>query len=227
MFRHYTAPHIANLVVHIAAGTLALGLGLIALLSRKGGPLHTRAGRLFLYAYSVVVATAAIGILVFDFRSFLAVVTILSLYDVFAGYRALKLRGRHPRLIDNAVATLGLLAPLIFIASMHYLRKPWSPILTWSILSGLITISLYDLLRNVMASSWLARTWIQEHLVKMIGAYIAITSAFAATVFPQLMPWSAIVPSALGLITARGFIVIRFKIPPVSPANYTPTSFLD
>lgn len=214
MFRHYTAPHIANLVVHIAAGTLALGLGLIALLSRKGGPLHTRAGRLFLYAYSVVVATATIGILVFDFRSFLAVVTILSLYNVFAGYRALQLRGRRPRPIDNAVSVLGLLAPLIFIASMHYLHKPWSPVLTWSILSGLLALSLYDLLRNVTPLSWLSRTWLQEHLVKMICAYVAITSAFAATVFPQFMPWSAIVPSVLGLITARGFIALRFKVSP-------------
>jgi hypothetical protein len=203
----HTPLHWINIGIHILFGTAALVLGMVAICSRKGGPLHIRAGRLFLYAYLVVVFTATIGLLVFDFRSFLAVVTLLSFYDVFAGYRALQLRGRRPQAVDRIAAVLGLAAPWIFIITMRYLRQPWNPILTWSILGGLLAISGYDLLRNVLPESWLKRVWVQEHLYKMMSAYIAITSAFAGTVFARYMPWSAILPSVLGFATIVGFLI--------------------
>ena len=203
----HTPLHWTNLAIHIAFGTASLGLGLVAICSSKGGWLHIRAGKLFVYAYLVVVITAAIGLLVFDFRSFLAVVTLLSFYDVFAGYRALQLRGERPRTIDRIASVAGALTPWIFILIMGRLHRPWSPVLTWSILGGLMLMSGYDLLRNVLSIKWLRTVWIQEHLVKMMGAYIAITSAFGGTVFVRYMPWSAIVPSVVGLAVIGGFLI--------------------
>jgi uncharacterized membrane protein len=102
----------------------------------------------------------------------------------------------------------GALAPWIFIAIMHYLHQPWSPVLTWSILGGLVLMSGYDLLRHVLPLGWLKRVWVQEHLVKMMSAYIAITSAFSGTVFSRFMPWAAVVPSVLGLAVICGFLLI-------------------
>jgi len=207
MFHNYSAPHIANILLHIVAGTLALSLGLIAILSRKGGRLHTRSGLLFVYAYTIVVVTAIIGIFIFDFRSFLLVVTILSLYDVFAGYRALQLRGRRPQPVDTLISAIAFFSPWLFIAYMHYLHRPWAPVLTWSILGGLLLISGYDLLRNILPLRWLQGVWVQEHLYKMMSAYIAISSAFAATVFPQYMPWAALLPSTIGFTVILGFFI--------------------
>jgi uncharacterized membrane protein len=204
----HTLPHTVNIAIHIGCGTLALCLGLIAILSRKGGPLHIRAGRWFIYAYGIVVVTAMVGLIVFDFRSFLAVVTLLSLYDVFAGYRALQLRGRRPQAIDKAASVVGALAPWLFIAIMRYFARPWSPVLTWSILGGLVLMSGYDLLRNILPAAWLKKVWVQEHLVKMMSAYIAITSAFAGTVFSNFMPWAAIIPSVLGIAVMCGFLLV-------------------
>jgi uncharacterized membrane protein len=208
----HSLPHWINIGVHVVCGTAALCLGMIAIASRKGGRVHVRAGRMFLYAYGVVVATAAIGLLVFEFRSFLAVVTLLSFYDVFAGYRALRLRGRRPQAVDKLASVIGALAPWIFISIMRYLHKPWSPVLTWSILSGLVLISGYDLLRNVLPLAWLKRVWVQEHLVKMMMAYIAISSAFASTVFPLFMPWAAIIPSVLGFAVIGRFLVVGPRV---------------
>ena len=207
MFRTYSLAHSLNLLVHILAGTLALGVGLIAIIASKRGRLHRRAGKLFLYTYSVVVTTAIFGLLVFNFRSFLAVVTILSLYDVFSGYRALQLRGRRPQWFDTLFAATGALTPWIFITAMRHLHRPWAPVLTWSILGGLILISGYDLLRNVLPERWLRKVWIYEHLYKMMSAYIAITSAFAGTVFVRYMPWSAVAPSAIGFTVIAGFFI--------------------
>jgi hypothetical protein len=203
----HTPLHWTNLGIHVLFGVAALGLGLAAICSRKGSPFHIRAGRLFLYAYLMVVLTAIVGLLAFDFRSFLAVVTLLSFYDAFAGYRALQLRGRRPQAVDRVASIVGLLTPWIFIATMRRLHQPWSPVLTWSILGGLVAVSAYDLLRNVLPDAWLKRVWVQEHFVKMMSAYVAITSAFAGTVFARYMPWAAIVPSVAGATMACGFLI--------------------
>lgn len=203
----HTPLHWTNLGIHVLFGAAALGLGLAAILSRKGSPFHIRSGRLFLYSYLIVILTAIVGLIAFDFRSFLAVVTLLSFYDVFAGYRALRLRGRRPRAVDRIASVVGLSTPWIFIALMRRLHQPWSPVLTWSILGGLVAISGYDLLRNFLPAAWLKRVWVQEHLVKMMSAYIAITSAFAGTVFARYMPWAAIVPSIVGTTITCGFLI--------------------
>lgn len=82
---------------------------------------------------------------------------------------------------------------------MHRLHQPWVLSLTWSILGALVATSVYDLLRTVLPICWLRRTWVQERrLFKMMGADIAIASAFAGTVFQRYMPWLAAVPSLFG-----------------------------
>jgi len=48
------------LAIHIAAGGLAIVLGAIALLAKKGGNIHRRSGLLFVYAMLVLGATAAL-----------------------------------------------------------------------------------------------------------------------------------------------------------------------
>jgi hypothetical protein len=203
----HTPLHWTNLGIHVLFGVAALGLGLAAICSSKGSAFHIRSGRLFLYAYLIVILTAIVGLIAFDFRSFLAVVTLLSFYDAFAGYRALQLRGTRPRAVDRVASVVGLLTPWIFIAIMRRLHQPWSPVLTWSILGGLVSVSGYDFLRNFLPGAWLKRVWIQEHLVKMMSAYISITSAFAGTIFPHYMPWAAIVPSVVGTTIACGFLI--------------------
>jgi uncharacterized membrane protein len=208
MLHNHTPLHWLNLVIHVVFGAAALLLGLVAILSSKGGRVHRRSGMLFLYAYVVVIVTALIGLLVFDFRSFLAVVTVLSFYDAFAGYRALQLRGRRPETIDRIASVLGMCTPWIFIAVMRQLHRTWAPVLTWSILGGLVAMSGYDLLRNVLPLAWLRRVWVQEHLLKMMGAYIAITSAAAGTIFPSALPWAAVIPSVIGTAVGWGFVIV-------------------
>ena len=50
-----------TLLLHIAAGGLALVFGYVALYARKGAPLHRRSGRLFVYA---MLAMGAFGTLI-------------------------------------------------------------------------------------------------------------------------------------------------------------------
>jgi len=48
------------LPIHIAAGGLAIVLGAVALLVKKGGTIHRRSGLVFVYAMFVLGITAAI-----------------------------------------------------------------------------------------------------------------------------------------------------------------------
>jgi len=207
MFHGYTSAHVANILFHILGGTVALAAGLVAILSRKGSRLHIRAGRAFIYAYILIVITAILGIVVFEFRSFLAVATIASAYDVFAGYRALRLRGRRPQPQDILASALAFMAPGIFLFAMHVLHKPWSPALTWSVLGGILALSAYDLARLWLPLHWLQRAWLHEHLYKMLAAYIAITATAGATIFPHFQPWSALIPVILGEAATLGFLL--------------------
>ncbi len=207
MFFHYSSTHIANILLHICGASVAMAAGLLAIVSGKRGRLHRWAGRAFVWGYGVVLFTAVMGVAVFEFRSFLAVATVASSYGVFSGYRAVRLRGRRPEAVDRLAAMVALAAPATFVAAMHVLVKPWAPVLTWTVLGGLLLMSGYDLLRGVLPATWLEATWVHEHLFKMIGAFDALTATFAGTVFPQFQPWSALVPNVAGTLLIAGFFV--------------------
>jgi len=207
VFIGYSFAHVANILLHILGGTIALGAGIVALIAQKGGRLHIRSGRVFIYAYSVIVVSAIFGVLIFEFRSFLAVATIASAYDVFAGYRALRLRGERPQTPDIIASLIVFAAAGVFVLAIHALNKPWSPGLTWSVLGGVLLLSVYDLLRLRLPSAWLRRVWVQEHLYKMLAAYIAVTATAGATIFPRLQPWSALVPVIIGEAATAAFLI--------------------
>ena len=206
MLYGYTPPHIANIAVHVIAGVTVIISGTVAVFSAKGGRLHIRAGRIFMFAYIAVVVTALLGVVVFEFRSFLAIATIASSYDVFAGYRSLRLRGRRPQSLDLVLSLVALLAPLAFVFAIRALHKPWSPALTWSVLGGLMGLAAYDLLRAVLPQSWLRSVWLQEHLYKMMAAFIAAAATGAATIFPHWAPWPALVPVIAGEVLTVYFL---------------------
>jgi hypothetical protein len=198
MLPGHTPAHIANIAVHVIAGVTVIVCGTVAVSSAKGGRLHVTAGQMFMFAYIALVFTAVLGVVVFEFRSFLTIAIIASSYDVFAGYRSLRLRGRRPHSVDLVLSVVALLAPLAFVFAFRALHKPWSPALTWSVLGGLMGLAAYDLLRAVLPSSWLRSVWLQEHLYKMMAAFIATAATGAATIFPRWAPWSALVPVIAG-----------------------------
>ena len=77
----------------------------------------------------------------------------------------------------------------------------------YSTLGALVAVAAYDLVRFAFPRAWFRRLWLYEHLIKMIGAYNAVVSAFAGTVFPGWQPFSQMAPSIAGLIALIGFIV--------------------
>ena len=96
------------LVIHIAAGSVALLTAFVALVTPKGGVIHVRAGRVYAIGMTLIFLTA-IPLAILGASVFLLLIAFFSFYLVFAGWRFARNRSRRPQAVDwIAVAILGL-----------------------------------------------------------------------------------------------------------------------
>src|SRR5437867_12217898 len=90
-------------LIHISAGTIALLLAPLAMLTVKGGRAHRRWGKIYFRAMAVVAATAVVMAL-WRPQIFLALLAVFSFYMAFAGYRTLSRKrpaqGEGPKALD-------------------------------------------------------------------------------------------------------------------------------
>jgi hypothetical protein len=216
--------HSTNILIHITAGTVALLLGTIALISRKGNKIHRKSGLLFLLALLFVIATGLIGVFVFGRNTFLLVITLLSAYQGFSGFRTIQTKSNKPALIDITMAIITLVSAFYFLYYFKKIGMMWSPVIIYSTVGWLVTIIAYDFLRYLIPSTQYKRTWFYEHIVKMIAAFGAITSAFTGTLFPDYQPYSQFLPSVLGMLLMVGFILYYKRQTFIQTANDTRTA---
>lgn len=194
----------ATLLVHIAFGFVALGAGAVAILTRKGGQRHRRAGRAYVYAMTGVAATA-LALYPLEpspTRLFLALVAVFSYYFVFSGYRVLgrKRPTAEPAMPDWVAVGLVLLAGggLIAYGGLMATRgAQFAPILL--VFGGIGTLFGAADLRAFRRPDAVDRHWSMTHLTRMGGGYIATVTAFTSVNFlflPTLARWLA--PTAIG-----------------------------
>lgn len=205
--------HALNIYVHVAAGSLALILGLIALISQKGGSRHRKSGRIFLYVLSIVILTGLVGVFVFKRHSFLLLITLLSGYVGFSGFRTLKLKSNIPQLTDILASIIALGGLGYFWIYYQQQGMFWAPVVTYSAVGALCIVLLYDWGRYAISRSFYQRhqLWQYEHIYKMISAFSALLSAFAGTVLPNLQPHSQYLPSVVGVWLIIGWIVKTYR----------------
>ena len=96
------------LVIHIAAGSVALTTALLALATAKGGVNHVRAGRVYAVAMALVCG-AALPLAILGADALLSLIAVFSFYLVFAGWRFARNRSGRPQPVDwVAAAVMGL-----------------------------------------------------------------------------------------------------------------------
>ncbi|MDJ0646390.1 MAG: hypothetical protein QNJ57_10450 [Flavobacteriaceae bacterium] len=200
-------------MLHILTGSIALILGLIALVSTKGFKVHNTSGNYFLRFISIVILTGLIGVFVFGRNTFLLVITVLSGYVSFSGYRVLLLKSNAPKRIDILIAIISLLVLAYFLYYFKSIGMIWSPIIIYSTVGALLFVITYDFLRYLIPRKKYKkyRIWIYEHIYKMTSAFAALLSAFIGTVFEKYQPHSQYLPSALGMLIIFGFMVYTYK----------------
>ncbi len=205
--------HKSNILLHIITGSIALLLGIIALVSTKGGKTHNTSGKYFLRLILIVILTGLIGVFVFGRNTFLLVITVLSGYVSFSGYRILLLKSNTPKKIDLLAAIISLLTLVYFLYYFKSIGMIWSPIIIYSTVGAILFIITYDLLRYLIPKKRYKkhRIWIYEHIYKMTSAFSALFAAFTGTVFEKYQPHSQYLPSLIGILIIIGFIIYVYK----------------
>jgi hypothetical protein len=183
--------------IHAAFGGLALLAGLVALLARKGKAIHKKSGILFYYTMLISAIMALIISTLPNHKSpFLFSIAIFSSYFILTGYRALKFKTNPVKPIDKLLSWVMIITAFTMILFPILLEQKINIVLTVFGIVGL-SLSIRDLLMYRQPDK-LKKAWLQLHLGKMIGGYIAATTAFVVVnnLFPGIYGW--FIPGILG-----------------------------
>jgi hypothetical protein len=200
------------LAAHIITGSLAVVVGLVALVMPKpvqaptAGRAHRKAGRLFLYMMCVVIGTATVLTLM-SLNPYFAGLTAASAVAVFSGYRVLSrkrpdLNASHRARAVDWLVTLSVLAvglSLVALGAGGGITKNLPVV--YSLGVGSTLYAGYDLYRfaRPLARPFSPNLWLYEHLVKMIGGYFGAVAAFSGSVLLLLPePWRQLWATTLG-----------------------------
>jgi hypothetical protein len=208
----------ANVILHVGAGAFGLVVGLVPLLSVKGGIAHRRWGRYFVAFATVVVGTAVFAVLAGTAPGALVAVTVSAAYQLIGALRALRLRGRAPNAMDALLAVTAIVLSGGLLLSMGSGNASFTPAIGYSTLGYVIAVALYDLSRHFWSSLWSRAIWPLDHGLKMTAVYFAMMSAGAGNILRGLQPCSQILPSSLGMLVMIALAVAYFRKPRLSVA---------
>jgi len=218
---------------HILAGTLALGLAPLAMLSVKGGRAHRRWGKIYFWSMAVVAATAVVMAL-WRPQIFLALLAVFSFYMAFTGYRTLSRKrpaqGQGPTALDCAAA----LVTFVVSASMVVLGLIQPGAAGQRL--GIVPV-VFGVLGMVLAGLDIGKfvrppadrnAWWFAHMGGMLGSYIATVSAFSVvnfTFLPTAVRW--LWPTVIGAPLIAVWITyyrIRFRRVPTAGIETAPVN---
>jgi hypothetical protein len=208
------------LVLHIIAGSLAVIVGLVALLTPKpvapqAGRAHKKSGKLFLYSMCVVIGTATVLTLI-SLNPYFAGLTAAATVAVFSGYRVLRRKrpdldaSQRAHAVDWIITLLILAVGLLLIALGASGRITRNLPVVYSLGVGSVLYAAYDLYRFALplAFPFSENLWLYEHLVKMLGGYFGAVAAFSGSVLVLLPePWRQLWATSLGQTLAVVLVI--------------------
>ena len=173
------------IIVHAITGSISLVTGFISIVTKKGSPLHKKAGKIYFWCMTGVFITGII-IAGYQFNRFLFLIAFLSYYSVFSGVRALKLKqlhkGQKAQWYDWTAGIVNAVANLFFVGlGVYYLNKSGitsgGGLLSLGFGLGGLAISYNNLLPFVKRPKN-GHHWYLVHIGNMMGGYIATLTAF-------------------------------------------------
>jgi hypothetical protein len=203
--------HRIIIFMHVLFGAASLITGTLILILKKGTTLHQKLGKLFLVFLVIVIIIAFTGIFILRANEFFFVISLVSGYEAWSGYRVLKNKFFGPRTADNLIALLAFFFSIIYFIIYRQNKMWWPPVVIYSTAGWLFFLSAYDLSRILFKNVWLAKMWPYEHIVKMCGAYFAVLSAIAGTVLPTCRPYSQLLPIGIAFCTIAFFCFRKMR----------------
>ena len=193
---------------HVAAGFAALVLAPIAMRVRKGGRSHRRWGKVYFWAMFAVFVTA-LGVVGYRLATaqhptpravaaFLGLISVLSFYGAFTGYRSLYRkrpeRGQSAIWLDWVASVIALVSGAGFVAwGAAQLALPAEGIPpTFAVLSVVFGILLgrdaWADLASYRRPSADPMWWWYFHMERMVGSYIGAVTAFSVQNIGRYLP---------------------------------------
>lgn len=223
---------IAITILHVAAGTIALLVGLVPMFSQKGSKVHNRTGLVYVWCMIVVAITALLmcGLQPFKMlRLFLTGIAVFSFYLCVTGWRATKQKKSGPTRADKILSYVTLVVGVAMMSFGAYL-------LTDSLSVFAILFSLFGF--STFRNAWydvrsFGKTpekmhWFYHHITRMGGSYIATFTAFLVNNVYRMLPQDApawigtmswIAPGLVGgILIGRTIKYYRQKFNPVKVA---------
>lgn len=209
--------------IHAALGGIALLSGGMALFLRKGSLWHKRGGRFFVFSM-IAAATLAIFIAMMPGHQngFLFSIGLFTNYFVISGFRSVRYKGAAgTQGVDKALAWCMVLIALGMMVYALVLNSQVNIVLFIFGAIGFL-FGLRDL-RLLRQPEKMQKQWMQLHLGKMTGGYIASVTAFVVVNqwLPGMIGWLA--PSVLGTIYISYWMnrVNRKRTPLTKPSQHS------
>lgn len=204
--------------IHISTGSLVMALGLIQILRPKHGALHRTFGRMY-YWLMLIVCTSALTTSIYRIVKFgqpgavfLTSVGIFGLYLVITGYRMGKRKNRPANFTDKLISICAIASALaLFATGIWVYTMGITFLLVVCCVFGFIQLmgALVDYrfaFKGKVSDRFGPLSWKFTHLGRMIGSYIAATTAFLVNVnmidYP-LLNW--LLPTVIGGFVIAGF----------------------
>lgn len=188
------------ILVHVILGSIALSAGIFAIIFKKGSKNHKLAGIIFYYFLLVSSIMAIIITFLPGHKNiFLLCIGVFSTYLVYTGYRSLKYRKSKPSLFDKffAVILMAFGLGLLFIGVRSLINENSMGIVA-IVFGGLASwLSIGDL-RSFKDLKKLKKMYLRLHVSKIMGAFIASTTALIVN--NQILPgaWGWLAPTVIG-----------------------------
>lgn len=171
------------LIIHVAAGSLALLTGLAAIVLRKRVKIHRPVGKIYFWSMTVVFVTA-VFVSVVKGNVFLFCVAVFTFYSCLTAYRSLRLKKLHldqkPMWFDWAIEwVFGLIHVLFVVFALMKIGKH-PEFGTIALVFGLIGVNgNWTTIKRLKAKKLIHKNyWLLAHIGGMLGSYIGAFTAF-------------------------------------------------
>ena len=169
-------------LLHVAAGAVALLAGPFAMFNQDGGRLHRNAGGLF-FKSMLIASISGIILSAMTGNIFLLMVGVFTFYMVYTGFRAMKLkklhRGQQAGITDWTVLAICSIFGVAMTGQGLFQVFSQNSFGYVSLVFGIILLTrVISDYKRFTVDSGEKKQWLYVHIGNMMGAYIAALTAF-------------------------------------------------
>lgn len=166
---------------------VAVVLGPLAGLVRKGGAIHRNAGRLFVWCLVLLFLIALpVGLVLWE-RFWLAAISFMALYSALSGYRVLYLKrlhqGQRPEVLDYLLHSVGgaFHAGLLIWGVSHFALGERGYLAQLFLMMGIVgSLLVANNFLRFYRNQHDKRDWLFGHIAGMITAYVVVVCIISA-----------------------------------------------